>query len=129
MLLINNIKNIKKDISKIIPIIILVLISCLIYTSINVMYNLINKSYEKTIKDYNISDISVNIKIDVKDDFENEKVRTYFSNKTLKNEELNIINEYLKCNNISSCSNYIYYNINEIFKNYGLILNKEQEII
>ena len=129
MLLINNIKNIKKDISKIIPIIILVLISCLIYTSINVMYNLINKSYEKTIKDYNISDISVNIKIDVKDDFENEKVRTYFSNKTLKNEELNIINEYLKCNNTSSCSNYIYYNINEIFKNYGLILNKEQEII
>lgn len=129
MLLINNIKNIKKDISKIIPIIILVLISCLIYTSINVMYNLINKSYEKTIKDYNISDISVNIKIDVKDDFENEKVRTYFSNKTLKNEELNIINEYLKCNNTSSCSNYIYYNINEIFKNYGLILNKEKEII
>ena len=41
MLLINNIKNIKKDISKIIPIIILVLISCLIYTSINVMYKTI----------------------------------------------------------------------------------------
>ena len=85
------------------------------------MYNLINKSYEKTIKDYNISDISVNIKIDVKDDFENEKVKTYFSNKTLKNEELNIINEYLKCNNTSSCSNYIYYNIDKLHFQYNKI--------
>lgn len=127
LLIINNLKNIKDDLAKIISLSILITISLFISSLMFFSELKIKNSYNYYVKNTNMFDVAFNINFDYKKSFTKDEVKSYLNNEliNLDDDKLQIINTYLKClDDNSYCSNSLFYYVDDIFYKNNVINNK-----
>ncbi len=129
LLFINSFSSLKKKKLQIIGIILLVFLSTGIYTMMNMAVDRMEGAYYKYIKDQNVEDLSLTLKIDYKNSYTYSDVLNIKGGIDATPDEQYIINLYLMCISSRNCSDEFLKKIDNIFEKYDLNQVKKNGIL
>ena len=131
LLFLNALKGLKNHKLQMISIIALLFLSTGIYSIMNISLDRIEDRYYTYLEEQNVEDFSFVANIDYEKEFNQEKVLNYLNNelKDISDDDKQIVYLYSSCfsNKSEYCNEYLYYRVNQIFEENGIIKKISEE--